>query len=312
MQLVDVAHSLSRASFPDLEALRRNYGWSDRNHRIFGRMFGLESTALHPGTALAELLSYSATELATRNPQLIGHVDHVYYCHAVNSTLPFDRDFLGKLVRRVFQCDPEVMSVAHGSCASAIMVIRMLQGAAADRPLNLVILTGEKCFFEMLQYADNQGLYGEATTAAFLKVGAEGGTRVVATATGHFEGLFAPMVDVSKEVMQAFDQAFLPRMTDLVGRLLDKAGLAPDEVDLIFPTHLSPFTSDRVANLVGMTRARIWKANLPTIGHCYCGDLFLNYITWLSQAADLNSPKTILSFASGMTGSYAGIVLKRS
>lgn len=317
MQLVDVAHSLSRASFPDLDALRAEYHWSDRNHRIFGRMFGLRSAALHPGVALSELLEQSAADLAARNPGLIGHVDQVYYCHAVNSTLPFDRDFLGGLVRRAFGCDPELMSVAHGSCASAIMVMRMLAGFAADGPLNVVILTGEKCFFDMLQYADNQGLYGEATAAALLRVGGGGpgtggGAEVVATATGVFDGLYAPMVDAPKEVTQAFDQAFLPRMTGLVRRLLDSAGLRPDEIDVIFPTHLSPFTSDRVANSVGITRAEIWKANLARIGHCYCGDLFLNYQTWLSEAGDAGRRANILSFASGMTGSYAGIVLKRS
>ena len=119
------------------------------------------------------------------------------------------------------------------------------------------------------------------------------------------------MVYVPKEVTQAFDQAFLPRMTGLVRQLLDSAGLRPDEIDVIFPTHLSPFTSDRVANSVGITRAEIWKANLARIGHCYCGDLFLNYQTWLSEAGDGGGRADVLSFASGMTGSYAGIVLKR-
>ncbi len=312
MQIVDVAHSLERADYPDLDNLRADYGWSDRNHRIFSRMFGLTSAALHPGVALAELLESTAADLAARNPDLIGHVDQVYYCHAVNSTFPFDYDFLGQLVRRVFACDPELMSVAHGSCTSAIMALRTLQALPADRPLNVVILTGEKCFFDMLQYADNQGLYGEATAAAYVRVGGAGGTRVIATAADRFDGLFAPMVDVPKEVTQAFDQAFLPRMTQLVERLLDQAQLAPDQIDLIFPTHLSPFTSDRVANLVGMTRATIWKTNLPRIGHCYCGDLFLNYQTWLSGAESPPGPVNILSFASGMTGSCAGIVLKRS
>ncbi|MGJ8628491.1 MAG: hypothetical protein ACSHXB_16135 [Sulfitobacter sp.] len=311
MQLVDVAHSLSQASFPDLDTLRGRYGWSDRNHRIFSRMFRLESAALHPERTLPELLIYSAAELAKANPELIGNVDYVFYCHAVNSTLPPEDDMLGALVRQVFDCDPEVMSVAHGSCASAIMIMRMLQSFQTDRPQNVVILTGEKCFLEMLQYADNQGLYGEATAAAFIKIGSTEGAQIVATETGHFEGLFEPMIDVSKEVTQAFDQAFLPRMSGLVNRLLTSADIAPDQIDVIFPTHLSPFTSDRVANLVGMKQAQIWKNNLSKIGHCYCGDLFLNYQTWLSMQDTDAGPTKILSFASGMTGSYAGVVITR-
>ena len=79
MQLVDVAHSLDHATYTDLEALRADYGWSDRNHRIFGRMFGLQSAALHPGRALADLLAISSEQLVARNPGLIGNVDQVYY-----------------------------------------------------------------------------------------------------------------------------------------------------------------------------------------------------------------------------------------
>ena len=178
MQPVDVAHALDRAACPDLQSLRADYGWSDRNHHIFSRMFGLQAAALHPGVVLTDLLAASAAELATRNPELIGNVDQVCYCHAVNDTLTLGRDRLGPLVRRAFDCDPGVISVAHGSCASAIMVLRMLLAFAPDRPLNVVILTGEKCFFEMLQYAENQGLSGEATAAAFVRVGAAAGTQI--------------------------------------------------------------------------------------------------------------------------------------
>lgn len=312
MRIVDVAHTLAAAEYPGLEELRAAYGWSDRNHRIFQRMFGLRSAALHPGVPLIEALRSSAATLAERNPEIVGRVDRVYYCHAVNSTLPADRDLLGRMVRETLGGDPEVMSVAHGSCTSAILVMRTLLALPPEARLNAVVLTGEKCFFEMLQYADNQGLYGEATAAVLLRTGdGEGGTRVVATRTGVFDGVYAPMVAVPKEVTQAFDQAFLPRMTALVTGLLAAADLAPEEIDVIFPTHLSPFTSDRVANLTGMTRAEIWKVNLPRVGHCYCGDLFLNYRTWLASDATEGATR-ILSFASGMTGSYAGVVLERT
>ncbi|WP_429933051.1 hypothetical protein [Agrobacterium vitis] len=311
MQLVDVAHSLSNAVYLDLDALRTQYGWSERNHRIFDRMFNLKSAALHPQMPLREMLTISASALAGRNPELIGNVDHLFYCHAVNTTIPFDHGFLEKLAFDVFDCRPEVMSIAHGACASAIMVIHMLQRLESEHPLNVVILTGEKCFFESQQYADNQGLYGEATTGVYVKVGASTGTRIVATEVGNFDGLFSPMLSATKEAMLAFDQAFLPQMTRLVTNLLDRAEMDAAEIDVIFPTHLSPFTSNRVANLLGMERAEIWKTNLPHIGHCYCGDLFLNYQSWLDDAPDNSCGTNILSFASGMTGSYAGIILKK-
>lgn len=311
VQIIDVAHSLDHAEYPDLETLRSEYGWSDRNHRIFDRMFGLRSAALHRGMALRETLSLSARELAVRNPELVGNVDYLFYCHAVNTTLPVGREELTRLAEEVFGSTPEVMSVAHGACASAIMVIHMLRSFRVRQPSNVVILTGEKCFFELMDYADNQGIYGEATAGVFLKLGSETGTRVTATSVGRFEGVFAPMAKASKEEMAAFDQAFIPKILRLVENSLKEAALHPSEVDLILPTHLSPFTSNRVADRLNMHNAVVWKANLHRIGHCYCGDLFINLRSWLQEAVSLTRPMNILSFASGMTGSHAAIILRR-
>jgi len=312
MQVMDIAHSLDQADFPDLDTLQGRYGWGKRTHRVFDRMFGLKSTALHPDLSLTDGLMMSAKRLAQRNPELIGHVDVVLYAHALNTSLPHERSVLMDIAQDVFGSTPEVMSVTHGSCASAIMGLQLLRAMPRETPLNIVLLTGEKCFFEVLNYADNNGLFGEVTSAVFLRHGSDLGLQVKATTAGVFDGVYAPLAKADKEVTAAYDKAFLPTITAAAAQVMVQADLGPDQIDLILPTHLSPFTFNRVAEQLGIDSSKVVKQNLSHIGHCFCGDLFINFETWqrsdLFQAAN-DRAINVLSFAAGMTGSYAAIIL---
>ncbi len=315
MELVEIAHTMDRASFPALEHLQKSYGWSNRTHRIFERMFGLQSTSLHPDMSLEQSLSLSATRLARQSPTLIGNVDYLVYCHALNTSLPFEVPVLQRIARKAFGTTPEVLSVTHGSCASAIMAMQLIERITGGTPANVVILTGEKCFFELLNYADNNGLFGEIASAVHIRTGTNRGLHVAATTAGVFDGVYKPLAKADKDVAAAYDQTFIPTMTQAVQRVLDQAEIGPDDIDLILPTHLSPFTFNRVAAQLNIPGERVVKQNLSRIGHCFCGDLFINLDTWSRESSDVNPapsrPANILSFAAGMTGSYAAILLKK-
>lgn len=310
MHIIDTAHSLGHAQFPNLETLRDTYGWSSRNHRIFDRMFQIKSTSLHRDTSLADTLEFSAQKLVNANPELVGAVDYLVYCHALNEVTPCDSNTLGHIAQTVFHSSPEILSVTYGSCASAILAIDMLRHNLEDSPKNIVILTGEKCFFDLLKYAENNGLFGEASSATYLKSNALAGTQVVATSTGSFPGIYSPVANANKEVSRKYDQEFMPRILASVTDSLQQAGIAAEQIDVILPTHLSPFTPDRVADRLGIPKGRVFKDNIATIGHCFCGDMFINLQSWKSQQPPLSRPYYALSFAAGMTGSHASIILK--
>lgn len=313
MELVGIAHTLDRATFPDLASLQQSYGWGPRTHRIFDRMFGLTSTALHPDLPLPQSLTLAARRLIDQNPSLHGQVDLILYCHALNTSLPVDRPVLQTIAAEVFASAPEILSVTHGSCASAIMALQMLSALPVpdDRAVNIVLLTGEKCFFELLNYADNNGLFGEVASAVHLRHGTKGGTRIAATTHGVFDGVFEPLAKADKALASAYDQSFIPTISGAVQRVLDSAGLTAGQIDLVLPTHLSPFTFNRVAQQVGIPGERVLKQNLARIGHCFCGDLFINFETWARSEPANDRPVNILSFAAGMTGSYAAIILTK-
>ncbi len=313
MLVRDIAHSLDTAVFPGLEALRDAYGWGPRTHRIFDRLFGLKSTSLHPDQRLEDGLRASATKLAMRHACLQGQVDLIVYCHALNTTLAFEDAVLRRIGRDVFGSAAEVMSVTHGSCASALLLLHLLVRYPAGAARNIVLLTGEKCFFELLDYADNNGIFGETTSAVWLTAAGEGPVvaRVTATVGGAFDGVSAPLARADNETLARYDRDFLPTMQAAVKTALDRAGLQPAQIDTILPTHLSPFTFNRIADRLGIPEGRVVKQNLAQIGHCFCGDLFINLETWARDAAPQPDPVHILSFAAGMTGSYAAIILTK-
>lgn len=313
MLVRDIAHSLDTAQFPDLETLRTAYGWGPRTHRVFDRLFGLKSTSLHPDQKLESGLQSSAEKLAQRHPELNGQVDLIVYCHALNTALPFGTDVLRRIGREVFASEAEVTSVTHGSCASALLMLHLLARFPACDMRNIVLLTGEKCFFELLDYADNNGIFGETTSAVWL-THADGGpavARVTTTVGGAFEGVSAPLARADKETLARYDRDFLPTMQAAVQTALNRAGLQAAQIDTILPTHLSPFTFNRIADRLGIPEGRVVKQNLAQIGHCFCGDLFINLETWARDAAPRTDPVHILSFAAGMTGSYAAIILTK-
>jgi 3-oxoacyl-[acyl-carrier-protein] synthase III len=311
MYIRDITHSLDRATFPPLDDLRDSYGWSAHTHRVFDRLFGLKSTALHPGLGLADGLQLSAERLAARNSDLAGRVDAIVYAHALNVTLPFAQGTLERIGSDVFGSTPEVMSISHGSCASAILALHVLRRGRPDLR-NIVLLTGEKCFFELLDYADNNGLFGEATSASWITP-SEGPAlaRIEGTAAGAFAGVFEPLARAGKDAAARYDRDFLPTLSSAVASALIDAGLRADRIEAILPTHLSPFTFNRIAQRMGLPEGIVFKANLPLIGHCFCGDLFINLETWARSAAG-RGPVTLMSFAAGMTGAYAAIVLTHS
>jgi 3-oxoacyl-[acyl-carrier-protein] synthase III len=313
MLVRDIAHSLDTAHFPDLETLRDAYGWGARTHRVFERLFGLKSTSLHPHQRLEDGLERSATKLAQHHPELLGQVDLIVYCHALNTALPFGTDVLQRIGREVFASEAEVLSVTHGSCASALLMLHLMARFPVENARNIVLLTGEKCFFELLDYADNNGIFGETTSAVWLTQASEGPAmaQISATVGGAFEGVSAPLARADKETLARYDRDFLPTMQAAVETALNRAGLQAGQIDTILPTHLSPFTFNRIADRLGIPEGRVVKQNLAQIGHCFCGDLFINLETWARTVPPQPVPRHILSFAAGMTGSYAAIILTK-
>lgn len=311
MQIVDIHHSLDLACFPSLESLQSRYGWDAHNHRVFERLFKLESTSLHDDLTLEEAMRYSAQKLAGANPELVGHVDLIIYCHAINDTMPFDTPVLNEIATQIFSSPAECISVTMGSCSSALMALHLLKGMGSNAPENVVILTGEKCFFSLLDYVENNGLFGEATSATWIKPNERIGLQVESLQSGMFEGIWQPIGRASKEVIADYDRAFKPNITSLVKRVIDQSGCMPQEINLVLPTHLSPFTFNRISTSVGIASERVLKQNLHKIGHCFCGDLFINTQTWLSTMPQPIEPVRILSFAAGMTGSYSAIIITK-
>lgn len=315
MRILEVATSLEEAELVPIDALRLRYGWSDRDHRIFTRLFGLRSACLHDGLSLKECLGLSLAKLMSRNAAMFGRIDGLIYCHALNDPMPFDQPILDDLARRFLGGCPDVMSVTHSACASSISILEYLSSVAQSLPDKryFVILTGEKCFDAVLQYAAQSGLFGEASTAVLVDVHAtsRAGIKFVSSAHGRIAGVYDPVVKLDLAMRNYYDEAYIPTIVSVVRSALMRGGIEVGQLSAFLPTHLSPFTFDKVATQLGIPRIRIVKDNLYTLGHCFCGDAFINLHAWLKGSRGGHGDQYAMTFAAGMTGTFAAMILKK-
>lgn len=315
MRILDIATSVEDGRLVGLDELQDLYGWSDRDQRIFSRLYGLRSACLHEGGSLRDTLAASLSRLMTANPGAFGRIDGLLYCHALNNTTPIDHHILGELARRFLGGVPEVFSITNSACASAISALEFLAGTVtANVPGRLfVILTGEKCFDAVLQYAPQSGLFGEGTTAALIDIHPEDGKgfHVVASAHGRVAGIYDPVVKHDLETRNRFDDAYIPTIVAVIERALARARIGARQLDVLLPTHLSPFTFDKVARQLGIPDVEIIKDNLSILGHCFCGDAFINLRSWRDGTGKSARNSYAMTFAAGMTGTFAALILRK-
>jgi len=171
MNIIDVATVINPDLTP-LNALQARYQWGERNHKIFSRFLKLESACLFPEETLPQLLKGCLEKLLSRHPDKRGRIRYLAYAHSLNATFPFGADGLRKMAATLLPAQTEVLSATQNSCASSFnalsLLTNLLPGEAEDGPQYAVLLTGEKCFHQTVQYANQNGIFGEGCTALLL------------------------------------------------------------------------------------------------------------------------------------------------
>lgn len=311
--------SLVAANLTALPALAEKYAWGQRNTKIFGRFHGMESASLFEQEALPDLIMRLLQQFrAECDPVLFGRIGYVAWAHSLNCPSPFDlvpalasdlRTFLGRP-------ELEFFSITQASCASALVGLKFLNAkltAAHARQEDVcgLLITGEKCFHHTVQYADQNGYFGEAFCATLLSVNpSPGALRVGAVHVQQLAAYGTRMRETNRESENAYDHAFIPTMLETVHTALQQAGRRPQELRTLIPYHISPPTFDRIADGAGFARDIIYRRHLYQLGHCFCSDAFLNLKSLLANRDNAIAVHPILAVASGIAGTFAAIVLE--
>ncbi|OSN08971.1 hypothetical protein AU510_03115 [Lonsdalea britannica] len=315
MNIIDVATMINPELTP-LDALQARYQWGERNHKIFSRFLKLESACLFPDASLPQLLKGSLEKLLRRHPDKRGQIRYLAYAHSLNSTFPFGADGLKNMAASLLPAQTEILSATQNSCASSFNALSLLASLLPgehkeDGPRYAVLLTGEKCFHRTIQYANQNGIFGEGGTALLL---AEDDTLPGCTVQGVGQamigGIGSRTYHSSPSLENRYDHDFMPTMMRAIHRALADAGIGADRLDGILPYHMSPITFDRIADQLNVPRDRVFRTHLYRLGHCFCGDGFINlHDCCFSPSAPRSG--YFLAVAAGVAGTFGARVFHR-
>lgn len=250
--------------------------------RLFKRYHGLGQVGREPeGDVLALLLAATAglDALHGREKQ----VRYVLYARATPVVVPYPFNPLHDLCRMLGLDHVQAFTVTHQSCASGLLAIdlagRLLAGYRADPPSAdaeplALILAGEKAFTRDAELLPETSIFGEGASACLVsRHGAR--DRMLSYACevrGEYDGEHA-------EVAARYQRDYQAHMATVIRAAADRAGVDLADISLILPHNVNRVSWHQLCRRMGFPIDRVLLDNVPTSGHVYCADAFINYRT---------------------------------
>jgi len=269
-----------------IEHLADSLGLTEMQVKLFRRFHGLREVGRDPDMSLSDLLMKAAAGLDALRGQE-HRVRYVLYARAMPVVAPYPVNPLHEVCRALGLEHALAFTVTQQSCASGLMAIDMAgRLLAADTapdsshraggqagPLAL-ILAGEKAFTHDAQVFADTTVFGEGASACL--VSASGARDRLLAYASNVRGDFDNATGENDARLQ---REYRPLLAEVMLRALDEAGLTLDDIRVILPHNVNMVTWQRMCLLLKFPRDRVLLDNIPTSGHVFCADLFVNYQT---------------------------------
>ena len=271
-----------------IEDLAGSLGLTAMQVKLFRRFHGLREVGRDPDMSLSDLLMKAAAGLDALRGQE-HRVRYVLYARAMPVVAPYPVNPLHEVCRTLGLEHALAFTVTQQSCASGLMAIDMAGrllaadiAAAPDPPDRTgdpagplaLILAGEKAFTHDAQVFADTTVFGEGASACLVSAfGAR--DRLLAYAS-NVRGDFDSATGENDARLQ---REFRPLLAEVMLQALDEAGLTLDDIRVILPHNVNMVTWQRMCLLLKFPRDRVLLDNIPTSGHVFCADLFVNYQT---------------------------------
>jgi 3-oxoacyl-[acyl-carrier-protein] synthase-3 len=265
-----------------IESLAGPLGLTDMQVKLFRRFHGLREIGRDPDVSLYDLLMTAAAGLDALRGQE-HRVRYVLYARAMPVVVPYPVNPLHEVCRALGLGHALAFTVTHQSCAGGLLAIdiagRLLVadsepgGDSQAGPLAL-ILSGEKAFTREAQMFTDTTVFGEGAAACLVSAyGA--GDRMLSYASS-VRGEFDSPTGENDARLQ---REYRPSLAEVMRRALDEAGLTFDDIRVVLPHNVNLVTWQRMCMLLKFPRDRVVLDNIPSSGHVFCADLFVNYRT---------------------------------
>jgi len=257
--------------------LRERLGMTVPEMKVFERFFGLAEVPRDDGS-LSDLLVRAATRLALA-PEQARQIRYVLHARSVYVVTPHLVSPVHD-VRTHLGLDRAVaFAVTQHACASGLLAIELadrLLAATGDPDARALIVTGEKAFTTGAMFIPRTTILGEASAACLLRADGERDRLVTYVVDMHGE---YDDFGISAEMAAQYREEYPKLLAGIIQTAIERAGLNQAEVALILPHNVNTISWERMCDLVGFPLERVLLDNVARLGHCFCGDGFINYRT---------------------------------
>jgi 3-oxoacyl-[acyl-carrier-protein] synthase-3 len=292
-----------------LESIQDELRISESQRRLFRRFYGFAEIRRDTGGTPADLLLSAAHQLT----ELRGQEERVRYviqARTMPVVAPYAAEPLLEVRRKLGLERATTFALTDHACASGLLAIdlagRLLAGDGDPDALALVF-TGEKTFTHHTKILPDTSINGESA-AAFLVAPDGPRDRVLGYAT-RTHGKFSAYWDQTPELAIDFQAEYLDALAEVMLAAATEAGLRIQDLRLVLPHNVNRVSWMRLCKKIGLPPDRVFLDNLAVLGHCFCADPFLNYVT-ARQAGRLAPGDNYLMVTAGLGATFAAMAFR--
>jgi len=292
-----------------IESLAQELGLSPMQMRVFQRYHGLAEVSRDPDRSLLDLLT-SATDQLTGLREQREQVRYVLYARSMPVVAPFPLNPLHELSGRLGLGHAVAFTVTHQACAASLLAIHLagrLLAADGDRDALALVVAGEKAFTRMARMVPETSLFAEASAACLVS---HGGPRdqllaYAVRSRGEFDGDPAERPDL----LAAFQNAYTAALAEVIETAVAEAGLELADVSLILPHNVNLVSWRRVCRRLDFPVAKVLLDNVPSVGHGFCADAFINYRAAIARGLLGAGDRYVIAAAGAALGATFSVMI---
>ncbi|GAA1189004.1 3-oxoacyl-[acyl-carrier-protein] synthase III C-terminal domain-containing protein [Pseudonocardia alaniniphila] len=283
---------------------------SETQIRLFQRFYGFSRIRREPKARLADQMLSTAAGLT----ELHGREKDVRYVVQA-LTLPVAAPYPSNPVhdvRRALGLDHAVtFCLTQHACATGLLAVDVcgkLLAADGDPNALALIFTGEKAYTAYSQkFIIDTAVMGEGMAAILVRQGGDHDEVISYVTRTHGQFNQAPWL--THEQAREFDQLYPEALAEVMLAAIEQAGLTLADITFVLPHHVNHNSWKRLSKRIELPMDRIFLENLPEVGHCFCADPFINYLS-VSETGRLRPGEYYMMVSVGLGATFSAMVLR--
>jgi 3-oxoacyl-[acyl-carrier-protein] synthase-3 len=140
-------------------------------------------------------------------------------------------------------------------------------------------------------------------------VGSDGPTDRVLSYAASIRGEFNGRLDELPDMAARFEKEYPASLAEAMSTAADQAGVSVGELSLVLPHNVNALSWQRLCRRISFPVSRVLLDNVPTTGHAFCADSFINYVTAMERGL-LRSGDRYLIAAAGLGATFSAMVVE--